>query len=322
MTETTPQKLYPECIPFSQGFLERNGHSIYYEQCGAPDGIPTLFIHGGPGSGCNENSRRYFDPKHYRSILFDQRGCHRSTFTDQLKNNSTAHLLDDMEGIRESLGINRWMLLGGSWGATLALLYAQRWPERVSGMILRGSFLARKQDLDWFISSQIQAIFPDHWARFMEFFHPEERGKLAETLHACILDDGSERQKQAAIAWSQWAGTVVTHALGVDYEVNLEELPQLIASTRIEMHYAINRYFIEDDQILSNINRLPQVPVHIIHGRHDLTCVPASSWLLHQAIPGSSAEFLHQTGHLASEPRMLDALIRASDSMVHKLSGS
>ena len=318
--------LYPELEPFETNTLESSdGHSIYFEQSGNIKGLPVIFLHGGPGSGCNENHRRYFNPKKYRIIIFDQRGCHRSTPNGCVKNNSTEGLLNDIESIRSELNIEKLILFGGSWGATLALLYAEQYPQRVSAMILRGIFLARQCDFEWFAHDNmhgVNRIFPDYWDEYMSLFEGKEKDDLSGSLYQRVFSDNRETQLEAAKAWSLWAGRVVTHSLNLDeaYVLDEEDDEKLINEVKIEMHYAKNRYFIKENQILDNILKIPDVPITILHGRKDLTCLAESSWSVHQALvnlnlANSKLAIVSDAGHLASEPAMIDALVTATDQM-------
>ncbi len=318
--------LYPELGPFATDVLELDdGHSIYFEQSGNEKGLPVIFFHGGPGSGCNENHRRYFNPDKYRIIIFDQRGCNRSTPNGSVENNSTQDLLNDIESIRSKLNIEKLMLFGGSWGATLALLYAEQYPQRVSAMILRGTFLARKSDFEWFASdgvNSVSRIFPDYWQEYLSNFDEDEMNDRLGSLHERIFSVNKETQLCAAKAWSLWAGRIVTHSLNLKEEYALEEGSdeKLINEVKIEMHYAKNRYFIKENQILDNISKIPDVPITIIHGRKDLTCLPESSWSVYQSLPQSKLIMVSDAGHLASEPKMIDALITATDQMADTIS--
>jgi len=316
------QTLYPELEPFSKDVLEsRDGHSVYFEQSGNETGFPVIFLHGGPGTGCNENHRRYFNPDKYRIIIFDQRGCNRSKPNGCVENNSTQDILDDIEFIRNNLNIKKLILFGGSWGATLALLYAEQYPQHVSGIILRGTFLARQCDFEWFAHDGVSRIFPDYWQEYLSNFDEDEMDERLKALHRSVFSDNKEIQLQAARAWALWAGRVVTHSLDLKDEYTLEEDDEkLINEVKIEMHYAKNRYFIEENQILGNISKIPDVPITIIHGRKDLTCLPESSWLVHQSLPGSNYVVVTDAGHLASEPAMVDALITATDQMADSIS--
>jgi proline iminopeptidase len=314
-------ELYPELDAFSENDLKSNsGHSVYYEQAGNEKGIPVVFLHGGPGSGCSENHRRYFNPEKYHIILLDQRGCNRSTPSGLVENNSTQEILNDIESIRIELGIKQWLLFGGSWGATLALLYAEQYSDHVSGVVLRGTFLARQCDFDWFAKSGVNRIFPDYWQEFISYFKEEERNNFIEILHRQIFSNDKTVQLHAAKTWALWAGRVVTHSLTSEYVLEIEDENILINEVKIEMHYAKNKYFISENQILENISKIPDVPVTIIHGRKDLTCLPESSWAVHKNLPQSKLVIVPDAGHLASEPSMIDALISATDDMADLLS--
>ena len=313
-------ELYPELNAFSENSLETNsGHSVYYEQAGNKSGLPVIFIHGGPGSGCSENHRRYFNPEKYHIILFDQRGCNRSTPNGFVDNNSTEELLNDIDSIRKELNIDKWLLFGGSWGATLALLYAEQYPSHVSGIILRGTFLARQCDFDWFAKSGVNKIFPDYWQEFISYFNESEVNDSIKILHERVFSSDKVIQLEAAKVWALWAGRIVTHSLAIDYELEIEDEEKLINEVKIEMHYAMNKYFITENQILDNIHKIPNVPVTIIHGRKDLTCLPESSWSVHNVLPQSNLVIVPDAGHLASESAMVDALITATDAMANLL---
>ena len=318
--------LYPEINNYDNFILGSDSlHSIYVEQTGNESGIPVIFLHGGPGSGCNENHRRYFNPDKYRIILFDQRGCNRSAPKGCVENNSTQDILNDIESIRKKLNIDKWILFGGSWGATLALLYAEQYPQHVSGMILRGTFLARQCDFEWFSKIGVNRIYPDYWKEFLAIFDESEKNDLVESLHRRVFSENREIQLQAAKAWALWAGRVVTHSLNEEYVLDEEDKEKLINEVKIEMHYAKNNYFIKENQILDNISKIPDVPITIIHGRKDLTCLPESSWSVHQALVNSNLAnsklvIVPDAGHLAGEPAMIDALVSSTDQMAELLS--
>ena len=327
--------LYPEIKPFATDILELDdGHSIYFEQSGNSKGLPVIFLHGGPGSGCNENHRRYFDPEKYRIIIFDQRGCHRSKPNGCIENNNTQKLLVDIDSIRNKLNIEKLVLFGGSWGATLALLYAEEYPQHVAAMVLRGTFLARQSDFTWFASDDINGvnrIFPDYWQEFLSIFNDSEREDCLEALHQRVFSDKKEIQLEAAKAWSLWAGRVVTHSLNLDepYVLEDEDDEKLIDDVQIEINYAKNKYFVKENQILDNIAAVPDVPITIVHGRKDLTCLPEASWSVQQALmkykihsnmTKSTLVMVAGGGHLAGEPAMVDALVSATDQMASVLS--
>ena len=313
--------LYPEIEPFASFKLSTGStHKVYVEQVGNKDGVPAIFLHGGPGSGCDENHRRYFNPEKYHIILLDQRGCHRSKPCGNTEANTTQDLLRDIEAIRQRLGIEQWVLFGGSWGATLALLYAEAFPERVLAMIIRGTFLARKQDLDWFVGGGVQRIFPDHWEHFTSQFPGLERDELLKAVPRLISSGSPSEKLAAARAWAEWAGQVTTYTLGNRDDLVVEQdEAKLLHDVSIEMHYASNQYFIAENQILDHIASVPGVPVTIVHGRNDLTCLLEASWSLHKALPGSKLLIVPNAGHLAGEPAMVDALITATDEMLLQL---
>lgn len=315
--------LYPDLTPYAIHSLSLDGgHKLYFEQSGNSDGVPVVFLHGGPGSGAKPDNRSYFDAKGYCIIIFDQRGCHRSTSDDSIGHNTTQLLLADMEAIRQQLNIDKWVLFGGSWGATLALLYAQQYPQHVSGMILRGTFLARQYDIDWFFGEHgVRRIFPDYWQEFCSVLYGYGDSDFANTLFKVIFGDDDDARLQVAKAWALWSGRVVTHSLNMPqpYELDLSDLDSVLNSVRIEMHYAHHHYFMNENQILDDIAKLPNVPTTIIHGRKDLTCLPESSWALHCALADSKLVMVEDAGHLSSEPTMVDALINATDQMLEAL---
>ncbi len=318
-------ELYPELAAFAKHDLKSDPHTIYFEQCGNPNGLPVLFLHGGPGSGCNENHRRYFDPSQYRIILLDQRGCHRSKPNGLLAHNTTQDILNDIEAIRAQLNIEQWVLFGGSWGVTLSLLYAERYPQHVAGMILRGGFLARQSDLDWFVGEcGVGGLFPDYWQRLMTDIGIASRAELLPALQQQLHDAERAVVLAAARAWGLYAGRVVTHNMIADYVVDDSDPETLINSAKIEIHYASNRYFIAENQILANIATIPDVPITIIHGRRDLTCRLASSWAIHEVLCKQNNNtpdliIVPDAGHLAGEPVMVDALVTATDQMAATL---
>ena len=309
--------LYPAITPFASEWLATDdGHEVYVEQVGNPDGEPVIFLHGGPGSSCKDHHRCFFNPEKYHVILMDQRGAGKSRPLGRLKHNSTNHLMLDMEMIREKLGIEKWLLFGGSWGATLALLYAQKHVQRVSGLILRGTFLAREKDADWFFKDGANRLFPKAWQRFSQHVSPNERkNMLAAYYHRLAIKDDEVRQETTR-EWDAWGGAVV---LGDDF--NADELdgdvPETaIAQARIETHYAMNRYFIEENKILDKAYLLSAIPCAIIHGRKDFMCPIEASFALAQALPDAAFISLPNSTHLAHGEEMIDALVSATDSFV------
>lgn len=335
--------LYPELEALSEDWIEvGDGHAIRYETSGNPNGIPVIFFHGGPASGCKPDHRRFFDPARYHVVLMDQRGCGRSRPYGLLEGNTTHNLLADAEAIREALGIRSWVIFGGSWGGTLALLYAQSFPERVMGLILRGTFLARQRDLSWYVGDGLRRMFPEAWSQLDAAVPNAIRTHAAPSeedfLHAlphfidrgaqAVLHGDDDLAFSVSRAWERFTGEAVGLALPTPLDgftpqdVDTETRQRLVARTRIELHYAHHRYFIRDNQILDEIARVPRVPTFLIHGRRDVTCMPETSWQLKQALPHAELELLHTTGHLANEPENTDALIRATDRMAALLVGA
>jgi len=305
--------LYPEINPYQTFFLETGSqHAVYVEQSGNPDGIPVIFLHGGPCSGTKPDHRRFFNPEFYRIILFDQRGCGRSLPFGELEHNSTQHLIEDMERIRRHLQIDQWLLFGGSWGGALALLYAQQHGDKVLGMIIRGVFLARQQDLDWFIKGGAGLIYPEQWQELLASIPEQSAENLLQGLCDALWHEDKGAQKRAAKAWMDWGGQV---ALGNEFqpEADGEVTEQMIQQVRMEMHYARHRYFIEENQILKNCGRLQAIPTVIIHGRYDLVCPMEAGMKLVQALPAADYIVLPNAGHIAKGDEMIDALVTASD---------
>lgn len=311
------RELYPELEKNFHKYLETDSNKIYYEESGNPNGIPVIFLHGGPGSGCNDNHRRYFNPSLYRIILMDQRGCNRSSPSGSTVNNTTQEILSDIDTIRQILHIDKWLLFGGSWGATLALLYAETYPNNVQGIILRGSFLAREQDLRWFIDG-VTRLFPDYWNDLINEY--SNKVTLIDDIAKDIFSDDKTKQLKAAKAWSLWAGRIVTSSITDNYVLEVEDENKLINDVKIEMHFATNRYFVTEDEILHKLKQIPNIPISIIHGRRDYTCLIESSYTLHKSLPNSEFTLLANAGHLGGEPDMIDALITATDLMADKLS--
>lgn len=313
------QPLYPPTAPLRAAWLPvGDGHEIHVEEGGNSDGIPVVFLHGGPGSGCKASHRQFFNPVHYRSFLVDQRGAGRSRPFGATAGNTLQALIADLETVRVWAGVERWLLFGGSWGAALALAYAEAHPARVTGMVLRGSFLARARDLAWFLGPDGAArLLPRAWHTFVTALGdvPPEVPAIHRVLfgadHACA--------ESVARAWSQWSTEVVMYA----FEHAPQEAPpadaELMGKTRIELHYAQAGYFLRDDQLLDEAHRIPDVPIHLVHGQRDLTCAPEAAWALHRALPGSTLEILRTAGHLSGEAPMQDALLRAADAMVPRL---
>jgi proline iminopeptidase len=312
--------LYPPIEPFGAQMLAVDkGHRLYFEQVGKPDGIPVLFLHGGPGAGCEPYHRRFFNPDHYRVVLFDQRGCGRSTPHASLEANTTWDLVDDIERIRQRLDIDRWLLFGGSWGSTLALAYAQTYPQRVKGMILRGIFLCRDEEIHWFYQQGASRVFPDYWEDFIAPIPVRERDDLLHAYHRRLTGENEIVRMAAAKAWSVWEGR--TASLHPNSSVvNFFSNPHTALSlARVECHYFVNHAFLRPNQLLADSDRLAGIPGVIVQGRYDLICPMASAWELHQAWQGSELKVIADAGHSAAEPGIRSALIEATDRFVKLL---
>ena len=313
---TSPRRgLYPEIEPYDTGYLQVSDlHKVYYEQCGNPDGKPVVFLHGGPGAGCNGNSRRFFDPAHYRIVLFDQRGCGRSTPHAELTDNTTWHLVADIERLRETLGIERWQVFGGSWGSTLALAYAQTHPTRVTELVLRGIFLLRRSELEWFYQEGCSAMFPDVWEEYLAQIPAVERGDLMSAYHRRLTSPDRDVRVAAARAWSIWEGATSFLYQDPKHIAATGEDEFALAFARIECHYFVNGGFFEaDDQLLANVHRLRGIPSVIVQGRYDVVCPPRSAWDLHRAWPEADLRIVPDSGHSAYEPGITHELVEATD---------
>lgn len=308
------KSLYPEISPFHTFFLETGGiHRVYVEQSGNPAGIPAIFLHGGPCSGTKPDHRRFFDPERYHIILMDQRGCGLSQPFGELQDNTIQDLIQDMEAIRQKLRIEKWLLFGGSWGGTLALVYAQQHPGQVLGMILRGVFLARQTDMDWFLGNGVNRIYPQQWQTMLDSLGPEYANHVPQGLYHAVFGSNPDAAQAAAKQWQDWGGLV---ALGNEFRPNQEPVgEQGLKQVQMELHYARNAYFIADNQILENCNLIRDIPTIIIHGQNDLTCPLESGWLLHQALPHARFIVLPNAGHIARGAEMIDALVSAADEM-------
>lgn len=293
-----------------------DGHWIHVEECGNPAGRPVVFVHGGPGSGCNAGHRRFFDPAHFRIVLVDQRGCGRSAPHGGTRANTTRDLVRDLEIARRQLGIRQWVVFGGSWGATLALVYAQTFPEAVSALVLRGSFLARAEDMEWFFGADgVARMFPDGYDAFADGIPVEERSNLVGAYHHRIHGADMGQAIEWARRWNAWENRVATWTLPQPAAEEEGDLRRLLAKVRIAVHYAVNRYFLADRPLLAGVQGLPDVPISIVHGRRDLVCPFEAGWALHAAIPGSRLVAVPEAGHLAVEPPMIDALVAEMDRL-------
>ncbi len=307
--------LYPEIEPHDVGQLQVSGlHRIHYEVSGNPEGKPVVFLHGGPGGGTDPKQRRFFDPAAYRIVLFDQRGCGRSTPHAELRENTTWDLVADIEKLRAHLGIERWQVFGGSWGSTLALAYAQTHPRRVSELVLRGIFLLRRAELLWFYQEGASALFPDAWEAFLAPIPAAERGDLMKAYHRRLTGDDASARLEAARAWSVWEASTSFLLQRPDYIANAAGDDFALAFARIEAHYFVHRGFLERElQLLENVGRLRHIPSVIVQGRYDVVCPMASAWQLHRAWPEAELVIVPDAGHSAFEPGILEALVAATD---------
>lgn len=311
---------YPKIKPYQVQRLKVDDiHELYIEESGSLDGIPVVFIHGGPGAGVVDCHRRFFDPEKYRIILFDQRGAGQSTPHAELKNNTTQHLVADMELIREHLGIKKWMLFGGSWGSTLSLVYAQTHPDRVLGMVLRGIFLCRPEEIQWFYQQGCSKIFPDAWQDFIEPIPAEERNDMVAAYYKRLTSEDDIVRSRAAKAWSTWEGRTSTLKPNKDVVNSFGNLHTAVSLARIECHYFMNNSFLEPNQILNNAASIKDIPAMIIQGRYDVVCPMQSAWDLYQALPLAELDIIPDAGHSAMEPGIIDALVKATDKMVCRL---
>ena len=312
--------LYPPIIPYvSHHFDVDPPHRLYVEECGNPKGIPVVFLHGGPGSGCEPYHRSFFDPERYRIVLFDQRGCGRSIPHAELQGNTTQALVADIELIRQKLGINQWMVFGGSWGSTLGLVYAETHPERVLAMVLRGIFLCRPQEIHWFYQEGASRLFPDYWQGYLTPIPVAERDALLPAYYRRLTSDNELERVYAAKAWSIWEGRCATLLPSKTVIDHFGDPFTALSLARIECHYFMNNTFLSDNQILNNAGKLRDIPGVIVHGRYDVVCPIDNAWQLQQHWPNSELHIIADAGHSASEPATAAALINATDSMARLL---
>ncbi len=305
--------LYPPLDPFDQRIVDvGDGHKVYVEQCGNPAGIPVVVLHGGPGGGCSPAMRRYFDPAQYRIVLFDQRGCGRSRPHASVVANTTWHLVADIELIRVTLGIDRWIVFGGSWGATLALIYAQTHPENVAALALRGVFLMTQGELDWFYGGGAGRFWPDLWQRFVQLVPEDERGNLIEAYHKRLFSGDMMTETKYARAWAQWENALA--AIDSDGRTGESPADYARAFARLENHYFQHSGWLDSEhQILARTDRLANIPGVIVQGRYDMICPPLSAYTLAQQWPLAKLTFVGRAGHALSEPRISAELVRAMD---------
>ena len=307
-------KLFPPIEPFDTGYLQRGIHEIYYEQCGNPRGKPAIFLHGGPGGGAGKLSRRFFDPKKFRIILFDQRGCGKSKPHTCLEDNTTWHLVDDIEAIRQKLNIDKWLVFGGSWGSTLALAYSQKHPKRVTELVLRGIFMLRQKELQWFYQYGASEIYPEAWQGFLNEIPEDKRHNLIEAYRQIFKGDDEEKKLLAAKAWSKWEASTsfINHnPEAVKDSVNSEFA---LAFALIENHYFVNKGFLEhENQLLENIDVIRHIPAVIVQGRYDVVCPPTTAYELYSKWPEADLKIAPFSGHSAFEKEITHLLIEATN---------
>jgi len=311
------KSLYPAIAPYQTFFLNTHSqHSVYVELSGNPNGFPVIFLHGGPCSGTKPDHRRFFNPDFYKIILFDQRGCGQSLPFGELENNTTQDLIDDMERIRHQLDIKQWLVFGGSWGAALGLLYAQQHKETVAGLIIRGVFLARQKDMDWFVKDGVGRIYPEQWQRLVDSITVQPTEDLINNLFKALWATDEVAQRRVAKEWLAWGAQVALGDLYLHDSSDEHVSEKTLKQVRMELHYAVNSYFITENKILDNCAQLQDIPTTIIHGRHDLVCPMESAVKLHHALPKADYAVLPDAGHIAQGESMIDALVSATDKFV------
>jgi proline iminopeptidase len=313
MTEL--KTLYPSIEPFDTGRLKVSPvHELYYEQCGNPQGKPVVFLHGGPGGGISSDYRRYFDPEVYRVVLFDQRGSGRSTPHASIEENTTWHLVADIERLREHLNIRHWQVFGGSWGSTLALAYAETHPDRVRELVLRGIFLCRPKEIQWFYQDGASAIFPDVWEEYLKVIPESERADMVSAYYRRLTSEDGAVRLEAARAWSIWEGSTSKLFFDPSMIEKFADPEFALAFARIECHYFMNNaFFSSDNYLIENVGRIRSIPAVIVQGRYDVVCPLMSAWELHRAWPEAQLHIIPDAGHSISEPGIIDALVTATD---------
>lgn len=311
--------LYPEIDPYETGMLDvGEGHSLYYERVGTPGAKPAVFLHGGPGGGMSPNHRRQWDPARYDVLLFDQRGCGKSLPFAEIEHNDTWRIVADIERLRVMCGHEKWQVFGGSWGATLALAYAQTHPERVSELILRGVFLAREREKNWLYRYGASEIMAEQWDSFSGHIPEAERGDLVRAYHDRLTSEDEAVRLAAAKEWSLWEGSVATLLPDPDLLDQFAEPAKAVPFARICARYFLNDFYLEEAQLLRDAHKLAGIPGIIVQGRHDICCPPTSAWALKQAWPEVDLRIVHDGGHAASEPGIVDGLVRATDEFADR----
>ncbi|WP_152045434.1 prolyl aminopeptidase [Aureimonas psammosilenae] len=311
--------LYPPIDPYASGHLDvGEGHRIYWERCGTPGAKPAVFLHGGPGGGCTQTHRRFFDPKRYDVLLFDQRGCGRSTPHAELSANTTWHLVADIERLREMAGVERWQVFGGSWGSALALAYAETHTERVSELVLRGIFTLRRFELEWYYQEGASNLFPEKWERFLAPIPVDERGDLMAAYRKRLVGEDRAARIEAAKAWSRWEGETLTLLPDPSVSDAFGDEDFAVAFARIENHYFVHAGWLQEGQLLRDAGRLSAIPTVIVQGRYDLATPAVTAWDLHRALPEAEFHMIEDAGHAATEPGIRDRLLRATDAFASR----
>jgi len=314
---TRRQNLYYEIEPYDSGYVRVSPvHELYFEQCGNPSGKPAVFLHGGPGAGLTPNYRRFFDPETYRVILFDQRGAGKSKPHASLEENTTWHLVEDIEKLRKHFGIEKWLVFGGSWGSTLSLAYAETHPDRVTALVLRGIFLCRPKEIHWLYEDILgaSAIFPETWEQYVRIIPPAERGDMINAYYRRLTSDDTSVKLEAAQAWSTWEASALTLLPDKKLIEDFGEPDLALALARIECHYFVNNCFFDtDNYLLENLSRIRHIPAVIVQGRYDIVCPVMSAWDLHNAWPEAEFRIIADAGHAATEPGIASALVESTD---------
>ncbi|MXO95665.1 prolyl aminopeptidase [Erythrobacter aquimaris] len=311
--------LYPEIEPYETGMLDVGEcHSLYYERVGTPGAKPAVFLHGGPGGGMSPDHRRQWDPELYDVLLFDQRGCGKSLPFAEIENNDTWRIVEDIERLREMCGYEKWQAFGGSWGSTLALAYAQKYPERVSELVLRGVFLARAEEKGWLYRYGASQIMAEAWDDFISIIPEDERDDLVKAYYARLTSDDQDTRLTAAKAWSIWEGQVATLLPNHDLLESFADASKALPFARICARYFLNDFYLEEAQLLRDIGNIAGIPGIIVQGRHDICTPPTSAWALKKAWPEAKLHIVHDAGHSASEPGIVDGLVRATDELAGK----
>lgn len=315
VSETPRRVLYPEIEPTASGWMTTDSvHEVYWEECGNPHGLPVIVLHGGPGGAVNPSMRRYFDPAKYRIVMFDQRGCGKSRPNASLEDNTTWDLIADIERLRVQLGIEKWVVFGGSWGSTLSLAYAISHPERTQALVLRGIFLLTKKELQWFYQDGASMIFPDAWERFLAPIPENERHDLMRAYYKRLMGDDQKARTEAAIAWSSWEGETVSVEGPASRPDKFAEPEFAVAFARIENWYFTNGGFFDSEHwIIENVDRIRHIPTWIAQGRFDVVTPISGAWSLHRAWPEAKLDIVADAGHASTEPGIIDSLIRATD---------